>query len=600
MGRTKKIADAPEITPSKYQEAIFDFIEHGNGNLLIEANAGCGKTTTMVKAISLIDKDKKILFCAFNNEIVKDIEKKVKGWENVTVSTVHSLGFTMLKNNFRDLTIVLDEFKYKKELINNLKDEYSSINTYLLGKKTYNQYFQNILRLIDLMRYNLAATKKDSIEIIQRYDLNIVADEVDVAIKLMDWGKRNFQTVDYTDMVWLPNVLYLKPIGCQFDFIFGDECQDFSAVQRELLLKCYKINTRFIFCGDQNQSIYGFSSADINSFKKLKELPNMHSLPLPISYRCASKIVNFAKTIVPTIEENNDGRIGDIEFKCSMSNVQDGDMILCRNNAPLMKIYNDYIKMGKKCYIRGRDFGSNLKKLVDDTNMEDLNQDLTKDGVFVRLYDSLFELRDKIAKQEKIEIKDAEQTESFNNRLDAIRTLDILSNDINTATELKSKIDGIFSDKTKEGIMLSTVHKAKGLESNRVFIACESLMPSKSARLPWEKIQETNLRYVAFTRAKNFLGFLDETEFKLFINDNVQESLNLIEYKVNTLLGKKRSKEMTFAHVQENIKKNERIEKPNYNNVVQGLQNHSITQPIRRNLNDIAKKKLNRFNFFIK
>ena len=75
MGRTKKIADAPEITPSNYQEAIFDFIEHGNGNLLIEANAGCGKTTTMVKAISLIDKDKKILFCAFNNEIVKDIEK---------------------------------------------------------------------------------------------------------------------------------------------------------------------------------------------------------------------------------------------------------------------------------------------------------------------------------------------------------------------------------------------------------------------------------------------------------------------------------------------------------------------------------------------
>ena len=47
----------------------------------------------------------------------------------------------------------------------------------------------------------------------------------------------------------------------------------------------------------------------------------------------------------------------------------------------------------------------------------------------------------------------------------------------------------MFSDKKTNGISLSTIHKAKGLEANNVYIACRSLMPSKSATQPWEIVQ---------------------------------------------------------------------------------------------------------------
>ena len=75
MGRKKKIIEEVEFTPSKYQKDIFDVIEHGVGNIVIEAAAGSGKTSTLIKAIKLIPIDKRILFCAFNTDIVKELKR---------------------------------------------------------------------------------------------------------------------------------------------------------------------------------------------------------------------------------------------------------------------------------------------------------------------------------------------------------------------------------------------------------------------------------------------------------------------------------------------------------------------------------------------
>ena len=46
MARKKK---EPEYELSNYQLAIIDFIKHGNGNLVVEACAGAGKTYTLIK-----------------------------------------------------------------------------------------------------------------------------------------------------------------------------------------------------------------------------------------------------------------------------------------------------------------------------------------------------------------------------------------------------------------------------------------------------------------------------------------------------------------------------------------------------------------------
>jgi len=63
-------------------------------------------------------------------------------------------------------------------------------------------------------------------------------------------------------------------------------------------------------------------------------------------------------------------------------------------------------------------------------------------------------------------------------------------------------------------------------------------MPSKWAKLEWEKQQEENLRYVAYTRAKNFLGFIDKKVFNAWDEtDDESQSGNVSEVKESKWIG---------------------------------------------------------------
>ena len=106
---------------------------------------------------------------------------------------------------------------------------------------------------------------------------------------------------------------------------------------------------------------------------------------------------------------------------------------------------------------------------------------------------------------------DAALTRSVLGLYDSINALNTLATVTNTTTELIELIDSIFSDDS-EGICLSTIHKAKGLEADNVYIICHSTMPPKRVKREWEQIQEENLIYVAYTRAKHRLGLVDEHE----------------------------------------------------------------------------------------
>ena len=540
MSRKKKEIEKIEYNWSPYQLAIYDWIEHEQGHLVVEAAAGSGKSTTLVKCLDFIPEGNKVLLTAFNTDIVNELKKKTKERENVEVRTLHGLGLLFIKKNLPQEAAIPEPFKYDSYIKNNIR-ELSSINTYTLRGREYFRYIDNIKKYVDFGRFYLCQTVKDLDFIEDRYGIDTIADEKEIALKVMEWGKSALETIDYTDMVWLPNVLFLKPLGLLFDFIMVDECQDMNKAERELVLKCFKMGTRMMSVGDSFQCLYSFAGSDPESFNILKSIPNTKCLPLSISYRCGKNIVDFAKKIVPTIEAADNAVDGKIVKNATLDMVKDGDMILCRNNAPLVQIYNEFLKLGKKAFIRGKDIGNNLKAIVKSTKQEELNVDCKKDGVFVRLYDDLFVSRNKLMDRFGIDAETAINSPQIQNKLDMIRALEILAENINTSEEIINKIDGIFPKKDKkDGISLSTIHKAKGLEANNVFIACESLMPSKAAKKDWEIRQEYNLMYVAYTRAKNILGFIDEKDFEKFDTSNINSIaiLRRIEFQVNKVMGK--------------------------------------------------------------
>lgn len=530
-----------EFIPSRYQEAIYNYVENETGNLVIEAAAGAGKTTTLVGCLKRIPTDKKVLMCAFNKDIVSVLEKKVKDVENVDVRTLHGLGLAMIKRNYPSAVTVPNKFKYESYVKNNIR-QLTSIDLRRFNTKLYFQYIDNIIKFVDYGRYYLCNTENDLDFIENRYGIEALADEKKIAIEVMEWGKTSIEDLDFTDMVWFPHVLNLSPTGLLYDYIMVDECQDMNKAERELILKCRKENARVIACGDRNQMLYSFAGGDPDSFNALKSLPNTKCLPLSISYRCPRNVVEYARRLVPTIEANEaNTEEGMVLFDVSLDDAADGDMILCRNNAPLVQVYNELLRLGKKASIRGKEIGTNLKKMVKTTKQDFINVDCREDGVFIRLYDDLFTTRNKIMDKYSIDEQSAMKTPAVDNKLDMIKALEVLSEGLRTSKELISKIDEIFPKNDKnEGISLSTVHKAKGLEANNVFIVCKSLMPSKSAKKDWELQQEHNLEYVAYTRAKKTLSFVSEKNFEQFDMSNAtnQTILKKIETQVNNVLRK--------------------------------------------------------------
>lgn len=597
-GRKKKIVEPAQIMsgfiPSKYQQDIFDFIQHGNGNSVINALAGSGKTSTIVNAVKLIPSTCNALFIAFNKEIVKELEKKLAGVKNVQVKTLHSLGLLMIRRNL-GTNIEIDEYKYRTFIKKNIK-QLSSADFDKMTTKLIQQYTDNVIQLCDLGRYNLAQCEKDLLQVSARHDIPIIDDECNAVLNVMKWGRENTTSIDFTDMVWLPYELTLNPIGLQYDYIFIDECQDLNAAQRELFLRCFRRGTRFIAVGDKKQAIYSFAGADAESFAKLQNLPNTTTLPLPISYRCPKKVVNLANQFVDTMECREGASDGEIVHNVSIKDIHDGDMVLCRTKMPLIKLYMRYLRMGVKSYVRGQDIGLNLLRMVDKTEQIVLNVSLQKDGVFARLYDDLFEERNRLMIKRGMDLEDATLSNQIMNKYDSIKALEILAEGLTSARDLHDRIENVFAE-SADGVCLSTIHKAKGLEANNVYILCKTLMPSRLATQDWEKEQEQNLMYVAYTRAKYKLGFVSETEISpsagMIDPSAALTELNYIENKICKLLNKTPQVIMDATEVaQYNLKSATIIEEKETNHAeISSNNNEDSDSETMKKLLELVKKK---------
>ena len=206
-------------------------------------------------------------------------------------------------------------------------------------------------------------------------------------------------------------------------------------------------------------------------------------------------------------------------------------MVLCRNTAHLVKLYMKYNRINKKSYLKGRNIAESFKTLLLQIGQDYLSRDMITDGVFPRLYERLFDMINKEIAITGIDYEDVVNTRQIMDFIDTIKALEALSEGIVWKDDLIAKIDTIFTDNEKEGVCLSTIHKAKGLEADNVYILCSSLMPSKHAKKKWEIISEDNLIYVAITRARKTLNYISEDLFPANLFGNNDDVITELEYQ---------------------------------------------------------------------
>ena len=203
----------------------------------------------------------------------------------------------------------------------------------------------------------------------------------------------------------------------------------------------------------------------------------------------------------------------------------------------------DFLRINKKSYIRGKDIGDSLIETINIYKGVDLmlGKSLLSNGLFRNLYEELFKRVDRLIEITNMSEEEAYLSAPIMDFYDTIVSLETLSDNLVYTDELINKIKTIFND-GGDGVCLSTIHKAKGLEADNVFILAKSLMPSIYAHQEWERVSEENLEYVAITRAKKTLQYINEDKFKIERNQKYLKTVIEKFEVVKKLLGTKPSR----------------------------------------------------------
>lgn len=479
-----------KITPTEEQKKIFHFVKYRDENLLIKARAGCGKTHVLVALMKLIEGSKRKIFLAFNRHIRDELITRLP--EGTHIKTIYGVGYAAIKRKYGD-KIEYDEFKLIKH-INKLSARWE-LNKEFDSKEKKDKYLSDIRKIVDLCRLTLTLKPEHLFNLAKKHDILLNSEnDIKRVFKILNSMTIDRKTFDYVDMVYLPaidNSIWMFP----YDYVLVDEMQDLNLCQFKIVEKLLKgnkkISGRLIAVGDESQAIYAFNGAGGTAFKRIEQYPNMKSLPLTTSFRCAKNIIKEAQKIVPDIKAMNNAPDGVVRSGNVLSETNDGDFVLCRTTKPLVKLFFELLEANKKATIKGKKFGTGLNEMIGESNN----------------IESLIKHWKDVLSQYKIELNNSGVLNPLENEdylilKDNVDTLIFLAERSINILDLKTKIKNIFSDDITTGIMLSTVHKSKGLEAERVFIIRRDLLPHPNARKKWQKEQEENLEYIAITRAK--------------------------------------------------------------------------------------------------
>ena len=475
--------------------AWFGFTVDGDNRYLLgdfTITHNSGKTFTLCKLAEMTPPIKSSIFLAFNKSIAEELGQRLP--RTVKAQTLHSCALSSLCKAF-SLNFSLSDsknFNLAKE-----KMEFKGVHP-----KRIPGIIMKVCRLYDLMRFNLVP---DDIEAIialgERYGEDADEELTKRAIELRMLNKRIADNyflkggggklpMDFTDMLYYATQYVHREDFKQYNVVMLDECQDISPLQFEVVKMCKTPRGRLIAVGDEKQSIYSFMGSNLDSLQAIKNAPNTVTLPLSMTYRCAQDIVAEACKVFPdgivAAPGAVKGFVGDGTFK----DAQEGDFILCRNNAPLVDAFITLLRQGKKCTILGKEFGDELVSLID--SVEDV-------------WGLEQVLENMISKLQKKGVKSPTKCEAYDKLNEKVNVLLSLYEYFGDLETVRSRIYDIFVENASRGITLSTIHKSKGLEADRIFFLQPELLPSKYATTELALYAEKCLQFVAITRARKSL-----------------------------------------------------------------------------------------------
>jgi len=513
-------------------------INFGEGPCLVTAGPGSGKTRVLTSRMEYLVKSRsiapeKILAITFSNRAADEIRNRLNdqtGFERINVKTFHALGHSII-TEFSSRLQITGEYIISDEV---------EIEEIILSTGIKKRDIPAMRRNIEKWK-NFNEIEKEYLPYIEAYNKTLY--------------RRN--AVDFDDLILLPiNLLsdnsdVADEIRSRYRWILVDEFQDISHSQYELLkLLAPPSSSNVMGVGDPDQSIYGFRGGSSKYMDQFRSDYSPETIFLGKSYRCPDTIMNAAAhvlqrenriqgrengmriTVIPHatdvaeadwIAETIEKMLGGVRSFSRDSGISDGTAdtgisgfndfaVLCRSSFMFMPIIEAFNNHGIVYQVAGEQSLLNTQPYIkainyfrkiyscnpvsdDKTSIDDRISGFITDGMPV--YDIILAILDNDnanqIDRERLYYSTGHYDSSYRNFFQDLA--------------LRRGVDDL--DRKAEAVSLMTIHSAKGLEFNTVFIpGCEDgILPFTmfGETGPDNICEEERLFYVGVTRTINNL-----------------------------------------------------------------------------------------------
>lgn len=466
------------------QSHILDLAATTNDNIMVDAYAGSGKTTTL-EMVERAAKAKPVLYLVFAKRNAKEAEARMLS--TTTVRTFNSLGHRIwakacaknLSMDFKKTQTVLRSIidESPKAVRNTIWDVFYDVVDAVARAKALGYVpegkYPNAKRLCTQSQFHSSLESRPD---------DLVSDLIDAlltrSIKLAYDG-----LIDFNDQIYMPALF--GGIYPQFPLLLVDEYQDLNPTNHAMIAKLTgKSNRRLIGVGDPFQNIYGFRGAKANGMGDARSAYEMTSCDLSISFRCPQAIVDHVKWHVPKFKANKEGGYVECLDTLMPSDICDSSTFICRNNAPLFGVAFRLLAAGRSVSVVGSDIGPKLIGI-----MRKLGPEACSRQAFL----------DAIAEWEAEKL--AKESTSASDLAECMRVFTRISDG---KAQAIAYAEHLFAQ--KGSIQLLTGHKAKGLEYDTVYHLDPWLLDNSP--------QDRNLAYVIATRSKDKLYEIEGSRIK--------------------------------------------------------------------------------------
>ncbi len=500
-------------------------------NLVINAVAGSGKTTTLIEYAKTRAASSKILYLAFNKTVKTEAIQKFTAAEvtNVKVETAHSLAFDhIVKFSNYQLQQGYKSYEWCDILNINTGDRHTDFIIATHVNKFISYFCNSNATKVQELNYAEVITDAKAKIFVNNFYKKIENFTRNALAKMDKAG------INITHDFYLKKFQLGEPV-LPYDYILFDEGQDASAAMLNVFLKQKAIK---IIVGDMHQQIYGWRYA-INSLQQV-EFPVYN---LSNSFRFDEEVAMIANKILawkkhlqqsPAVKITGVGKAADmIKQKATLGRTNLSLLL----NAIAQWQHGNLKSLHFEGNINSYTFADEGASLYDVLNLYNGKPQKIKDRLIAGMK-TMKELEDYIDKTEDSSLgMIVEVVKEFGNKLP-----DLINELKSNHTAAKEDADMIFS----------TVHRCKGMEYDEVTLLNDFVNEEKLkkyiAQYGGDKMnerdrnrlaEEINILYVAATRAKGKLKIPPEI--------NPLQSVELVQQPQPTIISNKKYQRNNFG-----------------------------------------------------